>query len=219
MSKKQSRNKISQKNKANSEDGLLKDNSSGKGVIRRLDPTSNKDDLSTKDSSNNRVTKGFDTLKDTEELLNVSSSGKGVIVRFDPKSNYHIEAVATQLLNIEFSIKENEDEYGKLETIVNYLKHSNRRVFNIYNKNNFKKRLAQCNDRDELYHPIRDRMDYSIDERITGEFINNVFSEIDEDDSLYLLFVEFIEFLEFEHRGIFQYMAAKAYIDDFLVEN
>jgi len=140
--------------------------------------------------------------------------------KFNPFNDQHITGVATQLLNLEFSIKENEvfDE-DKLETIVLYLKQSNEKVSAYYRVHKFKERIASCNDIYDLYHPIRERMECSMDERITGEFIYSVFSEIGEDDLLYFLYFEFIEFLELYHRGIYQYMAAKGYIDDFLLEN
>lgn len=153
----------------------------------------------------------------TEELLKDSSSRMRGVKKFNPFNDQHITGVAIQLLNIEFSIKENE-EYG-LETIVSYLKQSNKKVSVYYREHEFKERMARCSDIYDLYHPIRERMECSMDERITGEFIYSVFSDIEEDDLLYFLYFEFIEFLELYHRGIYQYMAAKGYIDDFLLEN
>lgn len=151
----------------------------------------------------------------TVELQKNSSTKKNSVKpRFNITDDTHLDDVSIQILNIEFTIKEeNEFEHTK---IVEYLKNFYTPVKSYYIKSGFKRRLENTSYRDDLFHTIREAMEFPVTERTFGEFFNEVFSEINEDDSMYDNYIGFLELLSYNHIGIFQYLAGRGYIDEYL---
>lgn len=156
-----------------------------------------------------------DETNNTEELQKISSTkSKRVQASFSLTNESHLLDVSIQILNIEFTIKEKEE--FEHTAIVEYLKNYYTPVSSFYNDSGYKRRLEKVPYKSDLFHPIRESMGFSVTERTFGEFFNEVFSEITEDDSMYNNYIGFLVFLETFHLGIFQYLAGRGYIDEYL---